>query len=364
MAFPLTDDEVEKRYNLITRNLQEKLGSEETMKKIIKARPYKIYWGTAPTGRVHIGYFVPLLKLADFLDAGCEVQVLIADLHALLDTQKVDKKQIDFRSKYYELCIKGMLKVIGVDVSMLKFVRGTSYQLSPEYSLDKYRLHRHITLHHAHRAGTGVVKANENPDVNSLLYPGMQALDEEYLKVDAQFGGVDQRKIFVLAQEFLPKIKLKKRAHLMNFMVPGLSVKSLRDEKSGEVNLNVKMSASNENTKIDVLDGKKKIKKKIAKAYCREKDIEDNTPFVFLKSVVFPILERLKRKLVIERPKEYGGTVSFDSAKELSDMYVKGELSPVDLKMGLTFTLADLLEPIRKTFEDKDNAELLKKSYK
>ena len=32
-----------------------------------------------------------------------------------------------------------------------------------------------------------------------------QALDEEYLKVDAQFGGVDQRKIFTLAE----KVNLK-----------------------------------------------------------------------------------------------------------------------------------------------------------
>jgi tyrosyl-tRNA synthetase len=29
----------------------------------------------------------------------------------------------------------------------------------------------------------------------------IQALDEEYLKVDAQFGGVDQRKIFTFAEK-------------------------------------------------------------------------------------------------------------------------------------------------------------------
>ena len=39
-----------------------------------------------------------------------------------------------------------------------------------------------------------------------------QALDEEYLKVDAQFGGVDQRKIFVFAERvcsdlFIEKLK-------------------------------------------------------------------------------------------------------------------------------------------------------------
>lgn len=65
---PAIDDKV----NLITRNLQEVLG-EENMKKIIKERDLKIYWGTATTGKPHIAYFVPMTKIADFLKAGCEV---------------------------------------------------------------------------------------------------------------------------------------------------------------------------------------------------------------------------------------------------------------------------------------------------
>lgn len=47
---------------------------------------------------------------------------------------------------------------------------------------------------------------------------GLQALDEEYLKVDAQFGGVDQRKIFTLAEKYLPQLGYAKRIHLMNPM--------------------------------------------------------------------------------------------------------------------------------------------------
>ena len=31
----------------------------------------------------------------------------------------------------------------------------------------------------------------------------LKALDEEYLKVDAQFGGVDQRKIFTFAEKVM-----------------------------------------------------------------------------------------------------------------------------------------------------------------
>lgn len=33
------------------------------------------------------------------------------------------------------------------------------------------------------------------------LFHLLQALDEEYLKVDAQFGGMDQRKIFTFAEK-------------------------------------------------------------------------------------------------------------------------------------------------------------------
>lgn len=45
----------------------------------------------------------------------------------------------------------------------------------------------------------------------------------QYLDVDAQFGGVDQRKIFMMAREQLPLLGYKKRCHLMNPMVPGLT---------------------------------------------------------------------------------------------------------------------------------------------
>lgn len=64
----------DQKYELITRNLQEVLGGEE-IKKVLAERDLKMYWGTAPTGRPHIGYFVPMAKIADFLSAGVEVRI-------------------------------------------------------------------------------------------------------------------------------------------------------------------------------------------------------------------------------------------------------------------------------------------------
>jgi len=65
----------QEKYDLITRNLQEVLGGED-IKKILAERDISLYWGTAPTGKPHVGYFVPISKIADFLAAGCHVIIL------------------------------------------------------------------------------------------------------------------------------------------------------------------------------------------------------------------------------------------------------------------------------------------------
>lgn len=81
-----------------------------------------------------------------------------------------------------------------------------------------YKLSSVVTQHDAKKAGAEVVKQVEHPLLSGLLYPGLQVLDEEYLKVDAHFGGVDQRKIFTFAEKYLPQLGYEKRIHLMNPM--------------------------------------------------------------------------------------------------------------------------------------------------
>lgn len=117
------------KYKLITRNLAEWLGDEK-LKNILKERDLKVYWGTATTGKPHIGYFVPMSKIADFLRAGTEVTILFADLHAYLDNMKAPWELLELRTRYYEAVIKAMLKSIDVPLDKLKFVKGTDYQLS------------------------------------------------------------------------------------------------------------------------------------------------------------------------------------------------------------------------------------------
>ena len=152
---------VDEKVHLITRNLDEVMGGESAvrrLKELLERKELHVYWGTATTGAPHIAYFVPMSKLADFLRAGCRVTILFADLHAYLDNLKAPWEQLQHRSQYYEEVIKGMLDSIGVPLDKLHFIRGTSYQLSKEYTLDVYKLTTITTERNAKKAGAEVVK--------------------------------------------------------------------------------------------------------------------------------------------------------------------------------------------------------------
>jgi tyrosyl-tRNA synthetase len=132
-----------------------------------------------------------MTKIGDLLRAGCEVTVLFADLHAYLDNMKAPWELLRHRTLYYEALIKATLASVGVPLDRLRFVRGTEFQLSREYTLDVYRVSSLVTEHDAKKAGAEVVKQVDHPLLSGLLYPCLQMLDEQYLGVDAQFGGVD-----------------------------------------------------------------------------------------------------------------------------------------------------------------------------
>ncbi|XP_006631409.2 tyrosine--tRNA ligase, cytoplasmic isoform X1 [Lepisosteus oculatus] len=341
MGEQLSPDE---KYHLITRNLQEVLG-EEKLKSVLQERELKVYWGTATTGKPHVAYFVPMSKIADFLKAGCEVTILFADLHAYLDNMKAPWELLELRTKYYEQVIKAMLESIGVPLDKLKFIRGTDYQLSREYTLDVYRLSSMVTQHDAKKAGAEVVKQVEHPLLSGLLYPGLQALDEEYLKVDAQFGGVDQRKIFTLAEKYLPSLGYAKRIHLMNPMVPGLT--------------GTKMSSSEEESKIDLLDRREDVKKKLKKAFCEPGNIQNNGVLSFVKHVLFS----LHSEFAIKRDEKWGGDKVYTTYEEVEKDFAAELIHPGDLKASVEESLNKLLDPIRKKFESPELKKLTGSAY-
>ncbi|KAF8261110.1 hypothetical protein EI94DRAFT_1773523 [Lactarius quietus] len=333
----------------------ENSGGEAIKTLLGQGKTPKCYWGTAPTGRPHVGYFVPLAKIADFLRADVEVKILLADIHAFLDNMKAPIELVGHRTKYYKFVLLAVFESLGIPTSKLTFVEGSSFQLTKEYNLDNYRLCATVTEHDAKKAGAEVVKQT------------------------SQFGGVDQRKIFTFAELYLPRLGYAKRAHLMNAMVPGLA--------------GGKMSSSDPDSKIDFLDPPDAVRRKIKKAFCEEGNVEDNGVLSFVEAVLIPIselrLERAAEKtssnpetdeehgkpfategappgtvFSVSRDEKYGGPMHFSTYDALREAFEKREVHPKDLKGAVADAVVSLLAPIRKRFEEsKEWQEVTELAY-
>ncbi len=327
--------DLQQRLALVRRNTQEIVTEEELLQLLKAKKQPAVYLGTAVTGRPHLGYYVWVLKLADFLKAGFKVKVLLADLHGALDNTPWDV--LEKRYAYYAETIPLIFKSVGADIKNFELVKGSTFQLEKKYLMDMLKMSTFTSVHDAMKSASEVVKFGDNPKLSGLIYPLMQALDEEYLGVDIQYGGIDQRKILMFARENLPKLGYKHRIEVMTPLIPGLVGK--------------KMSASDPKSKIDLLDDEKTVIEKIRGAHCEEGIVEDNGVLAFLKNVIMTLKNDHGEKFVIERPAKFGGNVSFSVYQEIEDAFVEKKLHPLDLKNAVAREINLLLAVFRQNKE-------------
>ncbi|KAJ8111208.1 hypothetical protein ONZ43_g5674 [Nemania bipapillata] len=326
----------EERLALIKENLAEFLNPEILETIINEGRNPRIYWGTAT------------VKIAQLLAAGCDMVILLADIHGFLDNLKAPIELVEHRVKYYRFAITALLQACGVSTDKVEFILGSSYQKTPDYIMDIYKLCSLTSEHDAKKAGAEVVKQSANSPLSGLLYPILQVLDEQYLNVDAQFGGdagLDQRKLFTAAKEWLPKLGYRQRAHLMNDMIPGL--------QGG------KMSSSDENSKIDLLDPPDVVTKKIKKAEAAPKVAEGNGLLAYVEHVFLPVAElKGKREFIVSRERDGLEPLVYTTIDQLRSDYendvnailIDPKLTPQLLKPAVTKALHDILIPIQEAY--------------
>lgn len=319
--------DVQEKFELITRNLQEIIGEDELKEKLKSKKEFSVYWGTMPTGSISIAYFFPMLKIADLLKAGCRVKILLADLHAALDS--VPWEELEKRYKYYEGAIVTILDIIEVPINKLEFVKGSDLQLNKKYFYDLLKLSTFSTIKDCKKAASEVVKFGDNPKLSGVIYPLMQALDEEYLKVDAQLGGNDQRKIMVYARGSMPKIGYEARIELLNPLIRGLV---------GE-----KMSSSIKASKIDLMDKPEVVIKKMNKADCITGN-PNNGVMELLKYFIFILKKDKGEKFIVKRSKKYGGDLEYSSYEKIEKDFIEKKLHPLDLKNAVATEINKLLE--------------------
>ena len=335
------------RAELVSRHTEEVVTDEELRDLFeAKAEP-TAYIGYAPTGEMHIGHFTTMRKLADFLRAGLDVTVLIADLHAHLDDEKSPFELLDARSEYYQVAIEGMIDAAGADPESVSFVRGTEFELDEPYTLELYRMLADTTISRAQRAGSEVVRQSENPKLGGLVYTLMQSLDVAALDADIAYGGIDQRGIYMLSREILPDHGHEKPVCVFAPLLSGLT---------GD-----KQSSSDRASGVFLTDDPDTVEEKIQGAYCPAGEVEDNGVLEYLNRLVFPVLSVRDEPFVVERPEEYGGDLSYDGYDALEEDFLSGELHPADLKPAAAAAIDDVIAPVRERL--LDHPDLLAEAY-
>ncbi|MEM0088831.1 MAG: tyrosine--tRNA ligase [Archaeoglobaceae archaeon] len=316
--------DLEEKIALISRNAEEIVTVEELKKLLETKEKPRAYVGYEPSGEIHLGHLITVNKLKDLQKAGFEIVVLLADIHAYLN-EKGTFEEIR------ELAERNMRTFIafGLKKENTKFVLGSDYQLKKDYVLDVLRLARITTLNRAKRSMDEVSRRKEDPMVSQMIYPLMQALDIAYLNVDVAVGGIDQRKIHMLARENLPALGYKAPVCIHTPIIAGLD---------GE-----KMSKSKGNY-ISLRDSEEEVERKIMKAYCPQGIVEGNPIIDLVKHYVFPAFEKLK----VERDAKFGGDIEYTSFESLVEDFKAKRLHPMDLKKSVSRYLNELLSDARK----------------
>ncbi|MCW1294470.1 MAG: tyrosine--tRNA ligase [Candidatus Parvarchaeum sp.] len=322
--------DTEERLNLIKRNTLEIITVEELQNLLNDGKPLSVYIGRAPTGSIHLGHLVAVGKLFDFEKAWIHTKILIADLHAALDDLKSKWEELDKRVDYTKKCIE-----LAFDWErMPEFVRGSDFELSQPYVSDLLKLSTLTTVEKGMHAASEVTRM-KNPKVSEVIYPLMQTLDEEYLDVDIQLGGMDQRHIFAYAREYLEKLGYRKRVEVLTPLIA-----SIRGPGT-------KMSSSVPESNIKIYDSEESIKKKIMNGYCPEGVIEDN----FIVQIVNFFILPNDGKFKIEREEKFGGDITIESPEQLIQLYTEKKIHPLDLKNAVAINLIERFKNAREYFE-------------
>ena len=330
-------------FELVKRNTQE-IVEENELKDLLLEKPHPTaYIGYATTGMLHIGHFLPILKVKDFLKAGFNFKFLLANLHAHLDDQKSPWSLLDARVRVYEEFVSSMLESVDADVARLKFVKGSDFQTGQQYTINVLRMSALTTLNRVKRAASEVVRFGAEPKMGGFIYPLMQNADIVGLDADVTYGGVDQRGIYMLGRELLPELGYKKPLCVFSPLLPSFS--------GGR--MGGKMSSSDNKGKISLLDSEEEVNKKVNDAFCPVGVIKDNGVMAFVDYIIFPLKHDQGKKFKIERGAKFGGDVEYSSYKEVENDFVKKELHPADLKKAVSKEVNLLLNPIRKVFTKK-----------
>ena len=365
---------IKDQLRLITRNTEEVLTEKDLRTLISSKTKLRHYIGFEISGKVHLGTgLMSMGKVADFLAAGVNCTIFLADFHSYLnnklggDWNNIRKATED----YFKEGLIASLKCFGINIDKeikkgsLQFVLGKDlYENNLIHWETFMEIGKHITLSRNLRSISIMgKKRGSDVDMATLFYPPLQVADIFTLKVNLAHAGMDQRKAHVIARQVAKKITINPLKNTKGEVIAPIAIHQnliagldgpnkadLKQDKE-EIATELKMSKSKPDSAIFIHDSPEKIKAKIQKAYCPPKETALNPIINWVQFLIF--WGERKGRLEINRPEKFGGNKIYQDIESLLKDYRQGELHPQDLKNAVTNWLIVKLEPARNHFSTK-----------
>jgi tyrosyl-tRNA synthetase len=352
--------DIETKIELVCRQPTEEVITPEGLRHLLETEEHPIaYDGWEPSGLVHLGTgVICAYKIKDFVEAGIHYKAYLSTWHAWLNNKlggdlNLIRKSADlFRHSWIAL---------GVPPDKVEFIYSDELYDDLDYWATVVRVAKNLTIARVRRtleiAGR---KETEARMVSDFLYTPMQVADIFYMQVKICQLGIDQRKANVVARELGERLGFWKPVCVHHHLLQGLEKPKIWPIPEGQEKdalSSAKMSKSKPETCIFLYDTPEEIKQKMVRAFCPEKTIQFNPVLDITKHIIF----REAKTLTIERPAKFGGSIEFQSYRELEVAYAQGKLHPQDLKNTVAERLIKILEPVRTYFKNnREAAECLK----
>lgn len=356
----------EERLNLIRQVGEEIVMEDELVRLLESGEQLYCYDGFEPSGQIHIAQgLVRAINVNKMTKAGVKFRMWVADWHALANNKLGgDLEKIKTTGKYFI----EVWKASGMDLSHVEFLWASDMVKNPDYWKLVVQVGKSNALRRFIRTAEmmGREESLDNLTGANIIYSCMQVTDIFMLGAKITQLGMDQRKLNMLAREIGPQLGFWKPVVVSHHMLMGLGqppnvgngFKSFPTTDKTKRVIQLKMSKSKPDTAIFMTDTPDDVKRKITKAWCPEGVVAENPVLEYCKYIIFEKFNQI----IVERPQKFGGTVILNSYENLERLFGEKKIHPLDLKHTVIMLLNQLLEPVRKHFEDNSYAkDLLQK---
>ncbi len=202
----MSNVELEKQWEIISRGSEEIIGEEELKKKLLQGKKLRVKFGADPTApELHLGHTVVMEKLRSFQELGHKVIFIIGDFTAMIGDPSgrtverpiLTKDEIEKSIAGYEKQIFKILKKENIEL------RRNSEWLKALGAEGIIELSKHYTVARMLERNDFEARYKKgNPiTITEFIYPLLQGYDSVELESDIEIGGTDQKFNLLVGRE-------------------------------------------------------------------------------------------------------------------------------------------------------------------